>query len=354
MNIFLVIPTLKQGGAERVISELANEFSRYSNLTVHLVLLANADDFYQVDECIVVHRLGFKYTSKSGKIKSEAITFLKMLMLLKEYKPIATLSFMVKYNVFTIFAGTLLGLNIFVSDRSSPVKKLPLKMSLLRKLSYRNASGIVAQTTLAKNILYNQTGNNNIQVIPNPVREVTLFPKVLRDKLIINIGRLVPEKGQKYLLEAFAKIEEPEWKLVILGDGPLRESLNQQAVELGIAERLIMPGSVKNVDEWMAKSSIFAFSSISEGFPNALAEAMAAGLPCISFDCKAGPRDIIEHGINGLLVQERNVEQLTIEIIRLIKNLSLAETLGENAQRVRGSYDMKVISTKYLDFLLDK
>ncbi|MEX0596397.1 MAG: glycosyltransferase, partial [Candidatus Paceibacterota bacterium] len=267
-RIALVIPTMKSGGAERVLSELANQWAN-QNIDVHLILLANTEKFYQVDSKITIHQLGFKNIGGKGrKFISEIKTFCQLRQLLKELSPNAVLSFMTKYNVFTIMASVGLKLNLFVSDRSNPYKKLPLIISQLRKYLYPVTTGIIAQTEEAKKVLRKLTGHKNIHVIPNPVRDVKVFPDVQREKIIVNMGRMVPEKGQKYLLEAFSLIKNHDWKLVILGDGPLSKKLEKQIQELRISENVFLPGLVNNVDEWLAKSSIFVFSSVSEGFPN--------------------------------------------------------------------------------------
>lgn len=353
MKVFLVIPTLSQGGAERIISELASHFSS-NGVEVHLVLLAKAEDFYLVNQNVHIHRLGFVNEGKLKKIISELQVFIKLRRLLKKHRPDAILSFMDKYNVFTIAASRFLNLRVFVSDRSNPNLKLSASLAALKKLTYRHATGIIAQTSLAKEVIESFTGNKNVRVIPNPLKEVQLYPQIPREKIIINVGRLVPEKGQEFLLQAFAKLQPIDWKLVILGDGPLRKNIEKQIVELGLENQVIMPGSVNNVDEWLAKASIFAFSSISEGFPNALVEAMAAGLPCVSFDCDAGPRDIIEHGVNGLLVEEKDVNGLADAFAILISKPEFAEKIALAALDVREAFNMKSIGNQYLDFLLKK
>ena len=352
-KIFLIIPTLKQGGAERVISELANYFSD-NGIELHLVLLANAKDFYTVNPNITVHRLGFVNDGRLKKILSELQVFIKIRLLLKKHRPDAVLSFMDKYNIFTILASRFLDLHVFVSDRSNPKLKLPLLLFILKKTTYRYATGIIAQTSLAKEIIESFTGNKNVRLISNPVKQVQLFPEIPREKIIINIGRMVPEKGQKYLIQAFAKLDVEDWQLVILGDGPLREDLEKQVILLGLTDKVVMPGAVNDIDGWLARSSIFAFSSISEGFPNALVEAMAAGLPCISFDCDAGPRDIIEHGINGFLVEEKNISALVQTIEDLINTPTLTTVVSKNAKFVRDNYSVNSIGQQYLDFLLNK
>src|SRR5690606_40073333 len=124
----------------------------------------------------------------------------------KTHKPDAVLSFMEKYNSFTILAAAFLGLQVFVSDRSNPLKKVPKTTEILRKFTYKYATGIIAQTQFAKDVLAAKTKNRNIRVIPNPVNEIQNYPDIAKEKLILNVGRLVPEKGQKYLIEALSKI----------------------------------------------------------------------------------------------------------------------------------------------------
>lgn len=349
MKIFLIIPTLKQGGAERVMSELANEFTNQDH-EVHLVLLAKAESFYKIDKSIIVHNLAFENKGGFNRLIAEFKVFVALRNLFKNERPNFILSFMAKYNVFTILANRFLPLKVFVSDRSNPYKKIPSLIEFLRKHTYKYATGIVAQTNTANTVLKKTTGSNHIRTIPNPVREIQEFPLLSKEKIILNIGRLVPEKGQKYLLEAFSKVEDTSWRLVILGEGPLKDELMSQALSLNISERLLMPGSVNNVDEWLAKSSIFAFSSISEGFPNALVEAMAAGLACVSFDCDVGPRDIVINNENGFLVEKLDTSEFSQKLNYLVNNPQERERLGLKARLVSEKYHIEKISKKYLNF----
>lgn len=353
MKLFIIIPTLKQGGAERVSSELASHFSN-KGVEVHLVLLAQADNFYEVANSVHIHRLGFVNHGKLKKVISEIKVFFKLRSLLRQYKPDSVLSFMDKFNIFTILASLFLNLKVFISDRSNPNLKLSPLLLISKKILYPLSYGIIAQTTLAKDTLLGITNHNNIVVIPNPVKEVRLFPNIKKEKIILNVGRLVDEKGQKYLLEAFSKLNLQDWKLVILGDGPLRKDLENLILTLGLTNNVVLPGAVNNIDEWFAKSSIFAFTSISEGFPNALIEAMAAGLPCVSFDCEAGPGDIIENGINGFLVEERNISELVEKIQSLIDDPILSEKISKNAINVRERYNLNSIGSKYFSFIINK
>jgi glycosyltransferase involved in cell wall biosynthesis len=289
---------------------------------------------------------------KFDKIISEFNTLLLLRRLMREHKPTATLSFMDKYNVFVILASIGLGLRVFVSDRSNPLKTKSTFLKFLKRITYPLASGVIAQTKLAKEILAKEIRNSNIKVIPNPLKEIKVFPTIQREKIVLNVGRLVTEKGQKYLLEAFSNSKAHDWKLVILGDGPLRQELENQAIELGLQSRLEMPSAVKDVDQWYAKASLFVFPSISEGFPNALVEAMAAGLPVISFDCNAGPQDFIIPDKNGLLIPTGDTKILTESIDKLTSHPTMRDYLGENAKKINRALNLDKICNRYLDFLM--
>lgn len=348
-KVVLVIPTMRQGGAERVMSELANTWSIQKH-EIHLVLLAKSENFYYIDDNVIIHNLGFSYSGLFNKVFNELKVFFKLRKILKEQKPNFVLSFMSKYNILTILAASYLNVRVFVSDRSNPKKHLPFLVSFLRKITYRFAHGIIAQTSLAKSILEKQTGNRNVAVIPNPLKSISIYENIKKEKIILNVGRLVNEKGQTYLLDAFTKIKNTEWKIAILGDGPLHDQLKKQAEKLGLKDQVIMPGAVNEIDSWLAKASVFAFPSVSEGFPNALVEAMAAGLPCVSFDCDAGPRDIIIDGQNGYLVPVRDVELLADRLETLINNAEIRTQLSKEAAKIVNGFAVEKISDNYLAF----
>lgn len=349
MRVFLIIPTLKQGGAERVISILANNFSQLE-YEVHLILLAQTEDFYSINEEVIIHRLGFQNRNVFQKKISELNTFIKLRKLMKQHRPETILSFMDKYNVLTILSSSFLNLKVFVSDRSNPKKKIDPALQYLKNLTYKYATGIVAQTFLAQETLFSSTKNSNIKVIPNPLKEIKVFPEIIKENIILNIGRLTEEKGQKYLIEAFSKLDKPNWKLVILGDGELRQDLETQILELNLNDKVVLAGSVKNVDEYFARASIFAFSSVSEGFPNALVEAMASGLPCVSFDCDAGPRDIIRDKENGFLIGLRDVNAMASTLNFLCDNAELRKKMGDKASNIIYELKSSKITQEYLDF----
>jgi glycosyltransferase involved in cell wall biosynthesis len=255
-----------------------------------------------------------------------------------------------KYNIFVLISLIFLKINVFVSERDSPTEIIPKLTEILRNVTYRFAKGIITQTNASKNFLLKEIGNVNVVVIPNPIRPIKIDETIKREKIILNVGRLVEKKGQKYLIEAFSKIDSKGWKLIFLGDGPLKSDLIKLAINNNIINKVIFMGTSKEVDLWLNKSSIFAFPSILEGFPNALAEAMSAGLPCVSFNCETGPSELISNEVNGFLIEVGDVNTLAEKLELLMNNPDIRNIISKNALQVGDMLNSNKISKYYLDF----
>jgi glycosyltransferase involved in cell wall biosynthesis len=137
--------------------------------------------------------------------------------------------------------------------------------------------------------------------------------------------------------------QHPQWDLVILGDGPLRSALSEQIQSEGLSNRVFMPGRVGNVGDWYERANLYVLSSRVEGFPNTLAEAMAHGCPAVSFDCDTGPRDLVRHGVDGLLVPPGNITALAHALSQLMSNDALRAKMAAQASDVRNRYSMQRI-----------
>lgn len=355
MKMSLVIPTMKQGGAERVMSELVNHWAEAGHI-VTLILLVKCKHFYPIHKDVKIIELGFENKGSINKIKNEIKLFLELRHLLATLSSDFILSFMEKYNIFTLLATRGLKERVYISDRSNPNAKVPFMIKYLRRLTYRYADGIVAQTRLAKEVLERETKNVNISVIPNPLKEVKEYIDISREKIILNVGRLHPLKGQSNLLDIFSEAKLGGWRLVFLGNGDLLDELKEKTKILGIEDSVDFLGEVKDVDIWLSRASIFAFSSLSEGFPNALAEAMAAGLPCISFDCETGPSELIEDRKNGFLIPLNNKELFIEKLELLASDEKLRNSIAEEAKSINQNLKIDIIASKYLSFCsnLDK
>jgi GalNAc-alpha-(1->4)-GalNAc-alpha-(1->3)-diNAcBac-PP-undecaprenol alpha-1,4-N-acetyl-D-galactosaminyltransferase len=320
------------------------------NHEVHIVLLLNDAPFYTIDRRVQIHKLNFENNGRVAKLMSELRTFLQLRKLIKTQQPEVVLSFMTKYNLLTLFATRFLNTKVFVSDRSNPKKQLPTFVRFLRRYLYKRATGIVAQTQLAKTLLAAETQQINIAVIHNPLNKMNFDVAAAREKIVLNVGRLVASKGQLKLIEEFAKIPNKEWRLLILGDGPMKAELQAKIRELKLEDRVELKGAVTNVNDYLQKAGLFVFSSFSEGFPNSLAEAMYAGLPCISFDCDAGPNEIINSKQNGILVEVGNFEKLRIEMQGLMNDEELRKSLAAEATKVYTKLNVNSISEQYISF----
>ena len=194
----------------------------------------------------------------------------------------------------------------------------------------------------------------NVIAIPNFIDKVTDSILDLRNKIIVSAGRLEQQKGFDMLIKAFAIVREqhPDWSLVIHGEGIEREKLESLCQTLHIERNVSLPGMSSNLPAEFNKASIFSMSSRFEGFPMVLIEAMASGLPCISFNC-SGPDEIINDGVNGLLVNEGDIKQFAEKIIFLIENPEKRMELSKQAILKADKYTAPQVRTRWLEVLKD-
>lgn len=351
-KIVFVIPTLLAGGMERVMSGLVNYLSTKEYLKCYLILLCNKENFYKLNKNVIEVKPKF---SNNNKFIYIIKTLFYLRNNLKKIKPDSVLCFGETYNSFALLASLGLGLNIFVSDRSKPNKDWGFFHNKLRKILYPKAKGLIAQTKYAKNFIEKEVGHKNIKIIPNPIENSKFISKkeiTKRENIIITVGRLVQSKRIDILIDVFSKINNNKWKLWILGDGPERKSLEKKAIENGKIDNIVFWGNKLEIHEMYAKSKIFAFTSESEGFPNAILEAMATGLPCIAFDCIAGPGDLIENGKNGYLIKIGDFDSFCEKMILLMNNEDLINQFSISAQEKAMNYEMNKIGDEYQNFLL--
>jgi glycosyltransferase involved in cell wall biosynthesis len=169
------------------------------------------------------------------------------------------------------------------------------------------------------------------------------------------MGRLVKQKGFDFLLQAFARCKDihPEWSLVILGEGEERNDLESMREALGLEGRVEFRGRVKEPATILRQADLFVMSSRFEGFPLALIEAMACGLPVISTDCPTGPSEIIRNEIDGLLITPNNVEVLANAMDRLMANQSERNILGARAVGVVERFGVEQVMNMW-DHLIDE
>ncbi|GAB2680588.1 glycosyltransferase family 4 protein [Flavihumibacter cheonanensis] len=347
ISVCFVLPSLGSGGMERVMSELVWFLSKYERYSITLLIMTKASKFYSLPGSVRIIEPDFDHRRYS-RLKFTSLIFLFVRKVLKKHKPQVVLSFGGKYNSFVILANLGLKSKIFVSDRSRPGVKYGILQSILNPIVYRYATGIIAQTKLAKEYVKRQTNHQNITIIGNPIRIISSDQQVAKNNIILNVGRFISTKNQSFLIEYFEKISDTGWELVFIGDGPKIDLVKKQASESKVSDRIKFLGNIRNIDDYYRAAKIFAFTSTSEGFPNSLAEAMSAGLACISFDCMAGPSDLIDDGVNGFLIPELDHNTYISRLSRLMNDQNLIKSLGDAAIIKMKKYHPDVIGDEYL------
>jgi len=231
------------------------------------------------------------------------------------------------------------------------------------RILFKGVDRIIAQTDKSQKWLSQNFPDNVVTVIPNPmVYPLPLHGRSIspnsvispKKKVILASGRLQKYKQFDVLIRAFLQIKDKhsDWDLIILGDGEERDKLEQILANFKISDRVYLPGSVGNMAEWYQAADLFVLSSILEGFPNVLLEAMAYGLPCISFDCDTGPRDMIQDGINGILVSPNEKELgLSKAIDKFISNEDFRSSIANNSILLRDKYSVGNIIQKWNDVI---
>jgi glycosyltransferase involved in cell wall biosynthesis len=171
--------------------------------------------------------------------------------------------------------------------------------------------------------------------------------------IVLAAGRLKPQKGFDRLILAFSKVAgaHPDWTLQICGRGPGREELEAMVRDEGLENRVILKGAVRNIADQMVQASMFVLSSRFEGLPMALIEAMSLGLPVVSFDCPTGPGEVIEHGHDGILVPNGDIEALAAAISELISNRDMRRRLGLAASEKAATYSLAAVGPRWDDLL---
>ena len=350
MKILFFIHSLQAGGAERVTATLANHWVR-RGFTVTIVTLIDAEqDFYTLDKRI--QRIELRLDQESNSLVEGFTNNLRRIIALRRVlqtkRPNVAIGMMTAANCILAIAAKNTGIVVIGSERTYP-PRFPLgrTWTWIRKITYPFLSCLIAQTEDSATSLRHRIRAKKLRVIPNPVSfplrkqspmvEPPDTSYKSRLKILLAVGRLVDYKGFNRLLIAFSSLKHrfPKWRLVILGEGRDRKLLTDLAHELCIEERVFMPGIVGNIDEWYSAADLYVMTSLFEGFPNTLLEALAYGLPSVCVDCESGPREILRHEIDGLLVPQDD-------------HLSLVEALGMLMadDNLRSSYATRAVETR--------
>ena len=360
LRITLFSPALAAGGAERVLSLLANALAA-ENHSITLITLAPSDkDFFPLDPGI--HRVGLGAQSVSAglldALRSNVARIRQLRSALHDSNPEVLISFCDQANVLALLASRGMACRVIVSERTDPSRHdIGRLWSGLRRFVYPWAYAVVVQTDSVAAWIRRKIPRARVIVIPNPVLRPTgrkqTGPSQSGQPTIIGMGRLSHEKGFDRLLTAFAAISPafPNWRLHLLGDGPQREDLQDEAKRLGITERVNFLGNIAEPAGHLASADLFVLPSRYEGFPNALLEAMAAGLPALSFDCPSGPSAIIRPDVDGVLIPPDDVPALQTQMARMMADSAARDRLSHEAIKVLDRFGMSAILQKWINLI---
>lgn len=352
MRVTLVISSLRGGGAERVTVTMANWWVTHG-WAVRILTLSHGDapPAYRLDPRVTHSTLGDASAEDLAVVEATLATYSEAarrylvpdtLLLARirhsvaEPHPDAIISMIDRTNVRVLAATRGLHIPVYVSERCEAEE---VRFEAARCETYLHADGLVALSD--ENLHYFlRRGVRRGRVIQNGVAPASVQARTgesaKADKLLLSLGRLTPQKGYDMLLHAFAKLAgiHPQWRVEIWGIGPMRAALEAGAARLGIGPRVTMPGFTNTPEEVLARADLYVQPSRQEGFPNALCEAMAAGLPVVAFDCSPGVRTIVRNNVDGVLVPAKQPFALAAALDRLMRDDATRARLSARAPEV--------------------
>ena len=351
-HLAIVTRNLKAGGAERVVAQLAKHMV-FNDIHCTIITLENEEIFYSLPPEVRIEAIGKK--SPKGYI-DKLLKYKEVRQLVKVLKPDVVLALPEEIGIYVIPALFGVQVPVVVSERNNPWIMPWKKVSrFARKLFYPFAAGFIFQTEQAASFFSKRIRKKGV-ILPNPL-DLERIPQPWegeRRKEIVGAGRLEKQKNFPLLIRAFAKFYRvhPDYKLVIYGDGKLREELENLASSLLPGESYCFPGKTQQLLEKICRAAMFVLSSDYEGMPNVVIEAMAMGMPVISTDCPAGgPAALIKDGWNGLLVPVGDVDALCTAMERVAGSEDLAKMLGENAMKIKEQLDAEIVAEQWRKYL---
>lgn len=343
----LLIPRMGNGGAERVMATIANNLCKEND--VQIVTMTDAESFYTLDERVKITGLGQKMSRKNkiSKIFTAAIGGLKAFFSLKKIVKKEKIDVLVAFLGPASFLAIMLKVfgakcRVIVSERCDPNERGKIYRFFQRKF-FPKADVIVCQSKKVTEF-FKEKHRKKTAVIPNPIAASAIPSRFEGERrhTVVGVGRLDPQKNFEMLIRAFSRLPEKfsDYTLEIYGGGSSEEKLNALIEEKGLSERAKLMGVKKNVMHYVSDAALYVMSSNYEGFPNALAEAMATGLPVISTDFSTGVAGDIVKEENGIVVPVGDEEALLAAMEKMlsqrdkweeisIENRKLLTTLSE-------------------------
>jgi glycosyltransferase involved in cell wall biosynthesis len=340
MQVLLVINSLYHGGAERVATTLCNALCAKGHAVTIMTLAKSTRNYGLADgvklKSLDIDRACSNKAAAVGRFFSSVVALRKGI---RDAAPDVVVAFLAQTNVLTLFACVGLGIPVLVSERCHPAYySVGRGWGPIRSLAYAFADAVVVQTNDAAQWCREHFRLKALEVIPNPVfRSVISRASGHGERhRVVAAGRLTLQKGFDWLIEAFSRlaVTHSNWDLVIYGEGEERSLLEGLIDRYNLSGRVFLPGWSNRLQDEFSEADVFVLSSRFEGFPNVLCEAMAAGLPVVSFDCPSGPGDIVRENVDGYLVPLGDLQSLQERLAVLMDSPSLRLEMGRRAREV--------------------
>lgn len=356
LNIAFFISSLDPGGAERVMSELANHMACKGH-NVSLITLSGASSFYTLDEKVKLIQLKKEGTflSKLPRFWGSFVALFVMRRTFGTLKPDVIISFMDLVNMLVLISTIGMKVPVIISERMNPrFRVLPGFVKWLRLKLYPHAARLVMQTETTASY-FPESFQKMITLIPNAVKppENPKRDHAFRATKLISVGRLDAGKDHRTAIAAMSELVTiyPDLHLTIYGQGPLKADLEKQILDLNIGKHVQLAGVTQDVKSALQASDLYLFPTLFEGFPNALCEAMALGLPVIASDAP-GNIDVVQDGVNGKLFKAGDKDALVLAIKSLIDDQAERERLGKEAQKLSETYSPERIFAAWEDLIM--
>lgn len=304
-SILFVSGNMQRGGAQRVMSQIANAYAE-KGWDVSIAMLLGNEVCYELNKKITI----FELVQHGSYYRALLRWIFRLRRLVRQKKPDVIVSFVGRINMITMLANLGTGIPVVVSERNDPAHDRRNKFEVtMCRLFYRLADKIIFQTSYQQRF-YGKSCAKHSVIIGNPIA-APFYEGVHNSNDIIAVGKLDLQKNHSMLIQAFSMIaqDHPQVNVHIFGNGGLQEQLQEQIDMLGLHERVFLEGNTNRIFEVMQKYRYFVMCSDYEGLSNALLEAMASGMVCVSTDW-SGVEDVLEDGVNGFITPKGDVDAL--------------------------------------------
>jgi len=357
-HIAIYVNSLKKNGTERVVANLM-EFLVGKGYRITLVTPYVRENEFTLNPAVkrIISEINAAEITPS-RIRNLCRRFMKLRRIWQSEKPEVILSFIGLDNVMALLSSRFLPLRMVAAVRGPPdVEYASRRLRIIARFVYRFADGVLLQTENSR-AFFPVAVARKATVIKNTVNPVFFRPRYMgeREKTIVASTRIHESKNHRMLIEAFTQIAAkfPEYRLIIYGEGELRQTLTDEVLALGMAERISLPGHIDRPWEDLYRASVYVLCSNTEGVPNTLIEAMLLGLCCISTDFPyGGAAGLIKHGENGLLTPTYDTAQLAWHLEYLLSRPEEIQRLGQAAHLLQAEYDPVIVNEAWEQYLTE-